>query len=1050
MIGSVVGGSSYRGKSLSSGNLQQSKSLYEPRQMAHYRQHRKITHQGYLLIRCFREFAVNSNGGTPPNKSGRDSHCKCLLGTEQVFPGDQKLIPPVAPMPPSSPPRASSLRQRSNNILTFPSTRATSTVNMMARPLDDSLRKTVGLSSPSPQPLPPVVLAGSTDSGGIGAALADFQSTGSIPSSPSGPIAGRESNGTLLDESSDEDGIYSWVRKYCILEDGILYFYVDEAVAHSPEAREERMPIEDNDDLSDCCPDGLLNRSSTGGEIDELGNKNGRPDYPSSLASSPVSPTVPVTFGNRVPMSCNFGEAPIIESSDIAVQFMWERRVPINLVNSVRSEEEYGKHSFMLLTELKKNRQHNLSSAFSCSVGLNAQQAAVEPFFDTEGVACDNLVLRAASSEDMNLWLFQFHQSIAAVVAKMMASVKKAGRKMAPLGVTSEAIPIFSNGTPHRAEKKTDHRGAQHEETAMSLSHGHGRHGLHRRRARANSNVRPSSYKSEASGGILNRGDEFNNEISGNDLKSNSLLSGEQSMEIKAPFKDKAVIETLPPTKSAGSAGGKYVPPHRRKSTTTTPFSTDLDSYSTEKNLKSDASPLYTAEEDFFKLEDSGDFAVSTATNFASSTVHVSPDPIMPFVQLGGCALEKTDTTDSTRDKFGSFGGGANGHVSATFQWEVGSASERGVRKSNEDSYVCVSDYATAVRDGRGGDACPRALFAIFDGHCGTETAQYAAENLSVYLSSSLDQPGNMDIENCLHESLKRLDKDFCHLCTEGGNDWDCGATALVAAVTENTLVIANIGDCRGVIARSSEDDTAHSEKSGWNVDKVNGDSGNGGLTQSYWREVTDIHKADRDDEKERIISSNGWLVMEQEVCISQLQRLDLYDEDVQDIISRCFSERMLENSHAIPGRQMQIVRVCGELAVSRALGDKDFKSAYNERVEVKKNLGQPSDGWWRGPNYLLYPNDHNQAFVGDIVSATPELQTLTVGQDGTSDEFLLLASDGLWDVMDMEDAVRVSRGLLFEKGVSAKDAAARLAELAIHLGSSDNVTVILVRFFRE
>jgi len=112
--------------------------------------------------------------------------------------------------------------------------------------------------------------------------------------------------------------------------------------------------------------------------------------------------------------------------------------------------------------------------------------------------------------------------------------------------------------------------------------------------------------------------------------------------------------------------------------------------------------------------------------------------------------------------------------------------------------------------------------------------------------------------------------------------------------------------------------------------------------------------------------------------------------------------------------------------------------------------LGQPSDGWWRGPNYLLYPNDHNQAFVGDIVSATPELQTLTVGQDGTSDEFLLLASDGLWDVMDMEDAVRVSRGLLFEKGVSAKDAAARLAELAIHLGSSDNVTVILVRFFRE
>jgi hypothetical protein len=31
-------------------------------------------------------------------------------------------------------------------------------------------------------------------------------------------------------------------------------------------------------------------------------------------------------------------------------------------------------------------------------------------------------------------------------------------------------------------------------------------------------------------------------------------------------------------------------------------------------------------------------------------------------------------------------------------------------------------------------------------------------------------------------------------------------------------------------------------------------------------------------------------------------------------------------------------------------------------------------------------------------------------------DEFLLLACDGLWDVIDAEDAVRVTRDLLFEK----------------------------------
>ena len=52
------------------------------------------------------------------------------------------------------------------------------------------------------------------------------------------------------------------------------------------------------------------------------------------------------------------------------------------------------------------------------------------------------------------------------------------------------------------------------------------------------------------------------------------------------------------------------------------------------------------------------------------------------------------------------------------------------------------------------------------------------------------------------------------------------------------------------------------------------------------------------------------------------------------------------------------------------------------------------------------------------------------------------MACDGLWDVMDSDDAVRIAKELLFDRKLSAKDGAARLAELAQHLGSSDNITV--------
>jgi serine/threonine protein phosphatase PrpC len=101
----------------------------------------------------------------------------------------------------------------------------------------------------------------------------------------------------------------------------------------------------------------------------------------------------------------------------------------------------------------------------------------------------------------------------------------------------------------------------------------------------------------------------------------------------------------------------------------------------------------------------------------------------------------------------------------------------------------------------------------------------------------------------------------------------------------------------------------------------------------------------------------------------------------------------------------------------------------------------------WEGPLVFIYPEGHSGRFKGDIVSSVPDIQFFKVGREPT---ILILACDGLWDVMDGDDAVRIVRDLLLDKKLSAKDGAARLTELAQHLGSSDNVTVILIRFYWE
>jgi serine/threonine protein phosphatase PrpC len=186
------------------------------------------------------------------------------------------------------------------------------------------------------------------------------------------------------------------------------------------------------------------------------------------------------------------------------------------------------------------------------------------------------------------------------------------------------------------------------------------------------------------------------------------------------------------------------------------------------------------------------------------------------------------------------------------------------------------------------------------------------------------------------------------------------------------------------------------------------------------------------------------------------------------DILHRCFADRqsgnenyITSNKASVPHRVIQIARVCGILGVSRAIGDRELKASSYTNTEnssdtydhIDPNHRSSSDDEYRWDSShlgLMYPEGHDHYIVGNLISNKPEFQLVRVVEKGVCDEFLLLACDGLWDVLDPDDAYRITRDLLFDKQWSAKETASRLAELALHLGSSDNVTVVIVRFFLE
>jgi len=472
-------------------------------------------------------------------------------------------------------------------------------------------------------------------------------------------------------------------------------------------------------------------------------------------------------------------------------------------------------------------------------------------------------------------------------------------------------------------------------------------------------------------------------------------------------------------------------------------------------------------------------------------------------------------------------------------QWEVGAVSKCGLRSSNEDSYIVVNDLLgsssssssssssvneeqsqqptiSATRKKEDDESSSlsasddinssffkshqsHGIFAIFDGHCGNQTARFAAEKFpSILLDESRNDDflttitatnkteanGTTDgggqslaaannnsntIEEAnvctlLQNTVARLDHEFCRISMADGRQWDCGATALIAIVIEDTLVVAGLGDSNGVICCAiSPDDSDDGgggdvvgEEDGWTILKEEGRDEPTKTNNAYssslgdnddskqqnhvhprgvtviLKEVVNPHNPSREDERTRIENANGWVVTDPE----------------------------------------QISRVCGDLAVSRSLGDREFKAAYNMSMAQQNssyNGGKNPNSFtgailqdntiahkWGSEHlseeYRLFPTpEKGHHFIGDVISAVPEINSFQLGRRRTNrviEEFLLLACDGLWDVMSVVDVTRLTRKLLFRKGLTAEASADYLVEHAFSLGSRDNVTVIIVRFY--
>ncbi|TPP46279.1 Protein phosphatase 2C family protein [Leishmania donovani] len=351
----------------------------------------------------------------------------------------------------------------------------------------------------------------------------------------------------------------------------------------------------------------------------------------------------------------------------------------------------------------------------------------------------------------------------------------------------------------------------------------------------------------------------------------------------------------------------------------------------------------------------------------------------------------------------------------------AGSGCVQGMRPTMEDAHFAELN-ATHVR------GQPVSLLAVLDGHCGRRVADLGAKWLPHYVLHHAALGENNAL--ALVESILQTDREIFH-----------------------TL--------------QAKSHRHHQQRAG---------NGSGRRRRDVDEEVLDEMTSG---------TNGGSTLIAAAVCGRMLYvaclgdaRAVLYDGHTTIAMSEDHKPGNTDESRRIAkcGGFVQFGRVCGILAVSRALGDFEFKfqpspspdAAGEEKLSTNFPFGALRDNDSSGS--AAPSPSHNRRFISNrdlMVSNIADVRQLHLTD---ASAFLLLACDGLWDVLSNEEATEFVRDFLCytpdvcdphifsgAKSRPSPDVVQRvlnnccqkLAEFAVDRGSMDNVSV-MVLFFHD
>ncbi|CCD20536.1 putative Protein phosphatase 2C [Trypanosoma vivax] len=117
--------------------------------------------------------------------------------------------------------------------------------------------------------------------------------------------------------------------------------------------------------------------------------------------------------------------------------------------------------------------------------------------------------------------------------------------------------------------------------------------------------------------------------------------------------------------------------------------------------------------------------------------------------------------------------------------FEYGVSSEQGSRRTMEDQHAMVAETIP--------------FFGVYDGHGGTQCAEFLRDNLHTFV---LSRPEVMtDPEHAIRAGIAQAERAFLTKCAD--EKIESGSTCAVAMIVDDTIVTGNVGDSEIVLCRA-------------------------------------------------------------------------------------------------------------------------------------------------------------------------------------------------------------------------------------------------------